>query len=150
MVVCSPPWPHALLSHKLSSMFIVSRVCFILSMSLKSNHAVIGYPPKSHTTIAPLGTSCLMSHCCSRHSLQLSKIVDEFSPSAAHIVPSSIRKEHQQGGSSQFTSSMISRCLATQGYGVYKKVLSPSSINQEQCHYPASLWVILRALPEIS
>ena len=150
MVVCSPPWPHALLSHKLSSMFVVSRVCFVLSMSLKSNHAVIGYPPKSHNTIAPLGSSCLMSHCCSRHSLQLSKIVDEFSPSAAHIVPSSIRKEHQQGGSSQFTSSMISQCLATQGYGVYKSVLSLSSINQEQWHYPASLWVILRALPEIS
>lgn len=97
MVMCSPPRPHALLSLKLLSMFVVSRVCFVLSMSLKSNHAVIGYPPKSHITIAPLGTSCLMSHCFSRHSLQLSKIADEFSPSAAHIVPSSIRKVYQQG-----------------------------------------------------
>lgn len=148
--MCSPRWPHALLSHKLSSMFVVSRVCFILSIGLKSNHTVIGYPPKSHITIAPLGTSCLMSHCCSRRSLQLSKIVDEFSPSVAHILPSSIRKEHQQGGSSQFTSSMISRCPATQGYGVYKRILSLRSINQEQWHYSASLWVTRRAVPEIS
>lgn len=146
MVVCSPPWPHALLSHKFSSMFVVSRVCFILSVSLKSNHGVVGYPPKSYITIAQLGTSSRMSHCYSRHSRQLSKIVDEFSPSAAHIVPSSIRKEHRQGGSSQFTSNMISRYE----YGVYKWVLSLTSINQEQWHYPASLWVTPRALPQIS
>lgn len=109
-------------------MFVGSRVCFLLSENIKSNHGVIGYPPKSDIPSAPLDTSCLMSHCCSRHRLQLSKITDEFSLSAAHIVPSSDIKEPQQGGSFQFTSSKFSWCPTTQMCGVSRRVLSLNSI----------------------